>query len=100
MHFVFNATDKPDHVQIRLKNRAAHLKYNTESQKYGVTVITGGPKIDENGDMIGSCMILEADSRETVEQFLANDPYTNANLFATTELKSYKLAFKDGQCML
>lgn len=100
MYFVFNATDKPNHLQTRLKNRQAHLKHNTESQKYGVTVITGGPKIDENGHMVGSCMIIQADSYEIVENFIANDPYTKADLFITTELIPYKLVFKDGKCIV
>ncbi len=100
MYFVFNATDKPNHVQVRLNNRSAHLEHNTHSQKYGVTVLMGGPKIDAHGNMVGSTMILEAENQQIVENFLAQDPYTLADLFELTDLTQYKVVFKDGACLL
>lgn len=35
--------------------------------------------------MIGTALVFEATSRAAVEQFMADDPYVKANLFARLE---------------
>lgn len=80
------ARDKPDALQVRLDNRAAHLAYIEET---GV-VAQAGPLLDQDGNMAGSLVILEVEDMAAGEEWAANDPYTKAGLFETTDLVTWK----------
>lgn len=98
MYFVVNGIDKPNALQTRLDNRTAHIDYNRNPS--GVKIIVGGPKIGDDGTMIGSTMIVEADTKKAVLDYLEKDPYTKADVFASVEIAEYKIGFKDGTCLL
>lgn len=78
--------DKPGALQIRLDTRAAHLAYIEET---GV-VEQAGPLLDENGEMCGSLIILNAKDLAVAEDWAANDPYARAGLFASSTLIEWK----------
>ena len=80
------ARDKPDHLQTRLDNRAAHLAYIEET---GV-VAQAGPLLDQNGEMVGSLVILDVEDMAAGEAWAANDPYNQAGLFEAVELITWK----------
>lgn len=80
------ARDKPDHLQTRLDNRAAHLAYIEET---GV-VAQAGPLLDQNGEMVGSLVILDVEDMAAGEAWAANDPYKKAGLFEAVELITWK----------
>lgn len=84
--FVLICTDKPDHLEVRKANRDAHLAY-TETVDF---IYTGGPMLDENGDMCGSLIVLDVETRAEAEAFAAGDPYAAAGLFASVEIKGWK----------
>ena len=85
--FVISWNDKPGHRPVRLANREAHLDYVRET---GV-VRLGGPFLDENGEMAGSMIIIEADSLEMAHGWHALDPYRSAGLFETSEVKPWRI---------
>ena len=80
MLYVIHALDKPDHLQVRLDNRPAHLEY----VKSGVAKLClGGPLVQEDHETPkGTLIIIEADNLEAAENFATNDPYNKAGLFA------------------
>jgi uncharacterized protein YciI len=80
------ARDKPDALQIRLDNRAAHLAYIEET---GV-VSQAGPLLDDHGNMTGSLVILDVDDMAAAKVWAANDPYARAGLFQTVDLTAWK----------
>jgi len=84
--FHFLGLDKPGALQLRLDTRPAHLAHVTEF------VRLGGPILDDNGQPMGSAMIVEADSLEDAQAKLAEDPYAKAGLFATTQLRPWRVA--------
>jgi uncharacterized protein YciI len=43
--------------------------------------------LDDNGDMAGSLVIMEAESRAEAEAFNAADPYTLAGLWERVDIK-------------
>ena len=51
------ARDKPDHLQVRMDNRDAHLAYIKET---GV-VAQAGPLMDQDGQMVGSLIVLDVE---------------------------------------
>ncbi|MCD9147089.1 YciI family protein [Pseudophaeobacter flagellatus] len=80
------ARDKPDHLQTRVDNRAAHLTYIEETG----AVAQAGPLLDQNGDMAGSLVILDVEDMATAEAWAAADPYKLAGLFESVELITWK----------
>lgn len=78
--------DKPDHLQIRIDNRPAHLAHIESS---GI-VEMAGPFLDENGGMIGSLVILTVETLEQAQNWAGNDPYAKAGLFETVSIREWK----------
>lgn len=84
MLFVIHAKDKPDSLELRQATRPAHVEYLGQFD-----TPVGGPLLDENGQMCGSCIILEAADRAAAEAFVAGDPYGKAGLFESVELHEF-----------
>lgn len=88
MYFAIECRDKPDHAQVRTENRPAHLDY-LKSQSD--SIVFAGPLTDDAGEtMLGSLLVIEAESRKQVEDFCAGDPYAKAGLFAETKITAWK----------
>lgn len=81
--------DKPDSLALRQETRPSHLEYLGG----GFDLKGGGPLINENGEMCGSLIILEAPDRAAAEAFAANDPYNKAGLFARVSVQEFKAVF-------
>ncbi|MCK0169020.1 YciI family protein [Jannaschia sp. S6380] len=78
-------TDKPDHLSVRKENREAHLEY----LRADPLVIQAGPLIGPSGEMTGSLIVFDTDSRTHVEAFVAGDPYARAGLFADVRIETW-----------
>jgi len=50
----------------------------------------GGPLLDEKGDMCGSLVILDVETREAAERWAEDDPYAKAGLFERIEIRAWK----------
>ena len=62
--------DKPDALQVRLDNRAAHLAHIDAS---GVVELAG-PFLDQQGRMTGSLIVLNVEGMAEAEAWAAADP--------------------------
>jgi|GEM_PF-987223 len=87
--FIIYTEDKPDSLAIRQANRDAHLAW-LKGEAAGIKLLTAGPWLDDSGIMRGSMLIVESDKKETVETWLADDPYRAAGLTGTAMVKAYK----------
>lgn len=76
MRFAVICRDKPEHLEVRLGNRAAHLAH---IETTGI-VEMAGPLL-EGGQMCGSLVILDTDSLQSAQDWVAGDPYGKAGLF-------------------
>ena len=85
MPYAVICRDKPGHLQTRLDTRAAHLAY---IEKTGI-VTMAGPFI-EDGQMVGTLAILNADSLEAAQAWAAGDPYKAAGLFDSVQVIEWK----------
>ncbi|WP_028878161.1 YciI family protein [Terasakiella pusilla] len=88
MLYVITCVDKPDHLQVRLDNRPAHLDYlNSFADK----LVGAGPTLSEEDDaMNGSVVILDLANQAEAEDFCANDPYAKAGLFESVTISKWK----------
>lgn len=86
--FVLLCIDKPDSLPLRLATREAHLAY---ARSFAGSMKLGGPILDEQGDMAGSLIILEAEDMAAAKAFNAEDPYTKAGLFERVEIRPFRV---------
>jgi hypothetical protein len=79
--------DKPDHVELRLATREAHLSFLAA---HATQVKLGGPFLDAAEKPVGSLLIVEAADETAARALLAEDPYAKAGLFSSVEIKPFK----------
>ena len=91
MHFIFSATDKTKSLHIRMQKRPEHVEFLKASQQHGVKILIAGPKLDDDGAMCGSVLIMEAETISIIEEWLSKDPYAQADLFSKSTLEVMKV---------
>lgn len=80
MPYLVYCLDRPDAGDLRQRTRAEHLEYMIAHQDL---VLYGGPMQSDDGQTVfGSVMVLDAPSRAQVDAFLADEPYSTAQLFS------------------
>jgi hypothetical protein len=84
--FVLTCIDKPDSLEVRLGAREAHLAWAKDKP-----LKLGGPFLDEAGRMAGSLIILEVEDIEAARAFSAADPYTQAGLWASVDIRPFRI---------
>ena len=88
--FAIFASDRPGMEDVRARVRRAHRDYLRAPRGHRVTVRLAGPLIaaDER-TMEGTLLVVEADSAEEVERFVADDPYNVHGLFERVEIRRW-----------
>ena len=86
--FVLTCVDKPASLDVRLGARAAHLAWVGEQP-----LKLGGPFLDEAGEMCGALMIIEVADLAAARAFSAADPYTQAGLWASVDIRPFRVTF-------
>lgn len=84
------AVDKPDMGPVRISTRPRHRDYLRNPGGHQVKVLLGGPTMSEDGvAMNGTLLIVEAPVVEEVMAFVADDPYSKADLFSSVVVKPW-----------
>lgn len=78
-------TDKEGALDVRKANRDAHLAYAAATP-----VIFAGPFQNEDGDMIGSLLVVDVETRAAAEAWAAEDPYAKAGLFQKVRIERFR----------
>lgn len=94
MLFAFLCKDKPDHLQLRMDSRPAHVEYLNELNAAG-TLKFAGPFLDGEGKPNGSLVVIEAESQAAAEKIADADPYAKAGLFERVEIKAWNWVFNN-----
>ncbi|MBI5129400.1 MAG: hypothetical protein HZA66_08150 [Rhodopseudomonas palustris] len=77
---------RPGGAEARLHIRDAHVEYMIANRN---VLEQGGALLAADGTVEGMFLILRHDSREAVEAFLTDEPYSRAGLFATTTIETF-----------
>ena len=93
--FALIARDRPDGLKHRKQHRPAHLEHMARLDAAG-RLRYGGPLLDENGEMQGSLIILEAADLAAAKQAYAEDPYMVHGIFAAWDIVETKPIFPRG----
>ena len=90
MLFTVICNDKANHTERRAANRDAHLAFLAD---LGDAVKLGGPMMDSSASIMnGSMLIIEASDLDAARAMMADDPYAQAGLFETMEIRPWKWA--------
>lgn len=92
MLFAILCTDRPGQLQLRLDTRPAHVDFLNGLNADGKLKFAG-PFLDEDGRPNGSIVMIEADDRAAAEAIAAGDPYAEAGLFETVEIRPWNWVF-------
>lgn len=90
MFFVVLATDSPEAEEARSEIRPIHRAYLRNPCNHRVKVHLGGPTLTVKGEaMNGTLLIVEADDITAVSEFVADDPYSQAGVFKSVEIRPW-----------
>jgi hypothetical protein len=89
--YVIITRDKPNSLALRNEVRPVHLDYLTANQH---RLLAAGGQIEDDGSGgNGSVYIVDTDDRKEAEDFIANDPFTKAGVFADIKVSRWRKAF-------
>lgn len=88
MLYVLICTDRPNSTALRLEVRPRHLAY---IDQHKASVPVAGPFVSEDGaTMMGSMIVFEAANLAAAQAFSVNDPYTQAGLFSSVDIRPWR----------
>lgn len=90
MDFVITALDYENQVEKRMANREEHVKGLTAAAKNG-QLISAGAITNDKGEMIGSSVHVRFDSKEALDQWLANEPYVTNGVWESVDIRTVNL---------
>ena len=88
MQFALVAYDRPNAVARRMELRPEHLKH---LDALGDTLVLAGPFLADNGDMVGSIVVIEAETLDAAREIFARDPFMIGDLFDSVTIKPWRL---------
>jgi len=86
--FALFCLDKPNALELRMATRPAHVAY---LQANGAALKLAGPLLDDQGDMMGSMLVIDVEDTTTAQAFAAADPYAQAGLFSSVAVHGYRV---------
>jgi uncharacterized protein YciI len=93
MQFVVVAWDGTDADAQSRRNgvRPTHLD-SIQPLVEGGNVLVGGAILDGEGGMVGSVLIVDFDTREELDAWLAKDPYTIGGVWRSVDVRPFRAA--------
>lgn len=71
--------------------RQAHIE-GVKAMKEEGTLLTGGAILDDDGTMIGSVAVVEFETREELDAWLAADPYVTGEVWRDIKVHPFRVA--------
>ena len=76
--------------ELRAATRGEHLAYLEAALAH---VVMAGPLLDDDGQPIGSMLLMDFPDRKAAVGFAAEDPYARAGLFASVAVTPWRQVF-------
>lgn len=92
MLYAMIAKDAPGALQTRLDTRPLHLEH---LKSLGKKLVFAGALLDAAEQPEGSIVIFEAETLEEAEAMAAADPFVPAGVFASYEVKRWRIAINN-----
>ena len=84
MQYIIRAYDGENMLEKRMEVRPRHLE---NIAKVDGKVICAGGLLDDEGKMKGSVLIMDFQSREELDNYLANEPYVKEHVWEKIEVE-------------
>ncbi|HTR10056.1 MAG TPA: YciI family protein [Paraburkholderia sp.] len=98
MPFLIETFDKPNHADVRVRERDVHLAFLARNK---ALLLACGAKLNDDGSNAGGGIyIVDVETREEAERFIAQDPFTLIGLFESVKIIRWRKAYVDGTCYL
>jgi uncharacterized protein YciI len=81
----------PDALSRRLSVRETHLQRMREERTKGNFVV-GGAKLNEQGNMYGSMLVVQLENEDAVKQWVEEDPYVTEKVWEKIEILPFRVA--------
>jgi uncharacterized protein YciI len=96
--YLIETYDKPNHAHVRARVRVRHLAFLEANKE---RLLACGAKLDDAGELAsGGIYILDVEDRGTAEQFISEDPFTQADLFERVVIARWRKAYFDFESCL
>ncbi len=87
MLFALHLLDKPDSAALRQRVRPEHKAYLARVAEH---IAFAGPLLRDDGQtMVGSLLVIDFVSRDAVQAWLADEPFTRAGLYAEVRIHAF-----------
>ncbi|MBM4312020.1 MAG: hypothetical protein FJ119_13890 [Deltaproteobacteria bacterium] len=92
MHFIITGRDGSDAgaLERRMKVREAHMR-GIDELVHKKSLLYAAAMLNEAGAMIGSVMIVDFESREALDLYLATEPYVTGNVWEHIDVTPCKI---------
>ena len=90
MHYSLICFDKKNSYELRMKKRPLHLDYLKNNKK---KILFAGPLLDEENNVKGSLIVINANTKSEVTKFYHKDPYFQSGLFEEIQIFKFKKVF-------
>ncbi|XKH52685.1 YciI family protein [Citricoccus nitrophenolicus] len=98
MPFLIETYDAPERAQVRQDRYAEHLEFLSE---HAELLLACGAKLSDDGTHAeGGIYLVDFETREDAEAFIARDPFSQGNLFREVVVRRWRKAYLDGQSFL
>ena len=94
MQFVVNAHDGKNMLEKRMEVRPRHLENMTRNKEH---VISAGGILDEAGKPIGSVLVLDFESRDQLDAYLAGEPYIIEKVWEDVKVEPLNVVIVKGE---
>ena len=94
MQFLVRAYDGEGKLEKRMEVRPRHL---AGMQKLSDHIITAGGLLDEEGKMKGSALVMDFETREGLDEYLANEPYVVEKVWADIRVERLNVVIVNGE---
>ncbi|MBQ1906121.1 MAG: hypothetical protein II172_06745 [Bacteroidales bacterium] len=84
MQFIVKAYDGKGMLEKRMAVRPRHLE---GMARLGAHVVCAGGLLDDEGKMKGSVLIMDFQNREELDNYLANEPYVQEQVWDKIEVE-------------
>lgn len=98
MLFAVLFTDKPGHGLVRTKHLQAHIDW--VDQNKGAVLVAGSLRVELTATPKGGLWIVEAESKASVMQIMASDPFYTCGLRQSVEVLHWSKALAHHQSLV
>jgi len=86
----YDGTD-PGAPERRMKSRPEHLEKIAVVKRSG-QFLCGGAILNDEGNMIGSMILYEAENRKALDKLLENEPYVYNKVWVKIDIRPFRMA--------